>query len=65
MKNKALLVGINKYPDPRNELRGCVNDILEMEHFIAETNKVYSKQNIKKLTNKDATKKEIIIHLSN
>jgi len=63
MKNKALLVGINKYPDPRNELRGCVNDILEMEHFIAETNKVYSKQNIKKLTNKDATKKEIITQL--
>jgi hypothetical protein len=63
MKNKALLVGINKYPDPRNELRGCVNDILEMEHFIAETNKVYSKQNIKKLTNKDATKKEILTQL--
>jgi len=63
MKNKALLVGINKYPDPRNELRGCVNDILEMEHFIAETNKVYSKQNIKKLTNKEATKKEIITQL--
>jgi hypothetical protein len=63
MKNKALLVGINKYPDPRNELRGCVNDILEMEHFIAEANKVYSKQNIKKLTNKDATKKEIITQI--
>jgi hypothetical protein len=63
MKNKALLVGINKYPDPRNELRGCVNDILEMEHFIAETNKVYSKQNIKKLTNKDATKKEMLTQL--
>jgi hypothetical protein len=63
MKNKALLVGINKYPDPRNELRGCVNDILEMEHFIAERSKVYSKQNIKKLTNKDATKKGILTQL--
>ena len=63
MKNKALLVGINKYPDPRNELRGCVNDILEMEHFITETNKVYLKQNIKKLTNKEATKKGIITQL--
>ena len=63
MKNKALLVGINKYPDPRNELRGCVNDILEMEHFIAETNKVYSKQNIKKITNKEATKKGILTQL--
>ncbi len=30
MKNKALLVGINKYPDPQNELRGCINDILDM-----------------------------------
>ena len=63
MNNKALLVGINKYPDPRNELRGCVNDILEMEHFIAEANKVYPKKNIKKLTNKEATKKEILIQL--
>lgn len=59
MKNKALLVGINKYPDPQNELRGCINDILDMEHFIAETNKVYAKQNIKKLTDRDATKKGI------
>jgi hypothetical protein len=63
MNNKALLVGINKYPDPRNELRGCVNDILEMEHFIAEANKVYPKNNIKRLTNKEATKKEILIQL--
>ncbi len=60
MKNKALLVGINKYPDPRNELRGCINDILDMEHLIAETNKIYAKQNIKKLTDRQATKKEIV-----
>ena len=63
MKNKALLVGINKYPDPRNELRGCVNDILDMEYFIADANRVYPKQNIKKLTNKDATKKGILMQL--
>ena len=63
MKNKALLVGINKYPDPRNELRGCVNDILDMEHFIAEKNKIYPKENIKKLTDKQATKKGIITNL--
>ena len=60
MKNKALLVGINKYPDPRNELRGCINDILDMEHLISEINKVYAKQNIKKLTDRQATKKEIV-----
>jgi hypothetical protein len=63
MKNKALLVGINKYPNPRNELRGCVNDILDIEHFITETNKVYAKQNIKKLTDKQATKKEIVTQI--
>jgi hypothetical protein len=63
MKNKALLVGINKYPNPSNELRGCVNDILDVEHYIAETNKLYAKENIKKLTDHHATKKEIITGL--
>ena len=63
MKNKALLVGINKYPDPRNELRGCVNDIIDMEHFISETNKIYAKENIKKLTNREATKKGIVTQI--
>ena len=63
MKNKAVLVGINQYPDPRNTLRGCINDILDMEHFISETNKVYQKENIKKITDQQATKKEIITQL--
>jgi len=63
MKNKALLVGINKYPDPQNDLRGSINDILDMEHLITETNKVYAKQNIKKLTDRDATKKGILTQL--
>lgn len=27
---KAFLVGINRYPDPRNNLKGCVNDVLLM-----------------------------------
>jgi hypothetical protein len=34
-----------------------------MEYFIAEANKVYPKQNIKKLTNKEATKKGILTQL--
>jgi len=63
MKNKALLVGINKYPNPSNELRGCVNDILDMEHFISATNKVYPNENIKKLIDKQATKKEMITQI--
>jgi len=60
MKNKALLVGINKYPNPSNELRGCGNDVLDMEHYIAETHKVYAKENIKKLTDQQATKQAIV-----
>jgi hypothetical protein len=64
MKNKALLVGINKYPNPRNELRGCVNDIIDMQHFISETHKVYERENIKNLTNENATKKEIVAQIN-
>ena len=30
--NRALLVGINKYPG--NELNGCVNDVTDMAHFL-------------------------------
>ncbi len=63
MNTKALLVGINKYPDPRNSLRGCINDILDMEYFISEKNKVYAKEHIKKLTDQQATKKGIITQI--
>ncbi len=34
MKKRALLVGINKYPDPADELRGCVNDVRLMEETL-------------------------------
>jgi len=33
---KAFLVGINRYPDPRNNLKGCVNDILLMSKTLRE-----------------------------
>jgi hypothetical protein len=36
MAQKALLVGINKYPDPRNKLNGCVNDIKDMASFLTK-----------------------------
>ena len=60
MNNKALLVGINAYPNPNNNLRGCINDIIDMENFIASKNKVYPKENIKTLTDSRATKKGIL-----
>ena len=64
MNNKALLVGINAYPNPSNNLRGCINDIVDMEYFIASKNKVYQKENIRKLTDSRATKKEILTALN-
>ena len=63
MKNKAVLVGINAYPNPSNQLRGCVNDIVDMENFIASKNKVYLRENINTLTDSRATKKGILAAL--
>ena len=64
MNNKALLVGINAYPNPSNNLRGCINDIVDMENFIASKNKVYPKENIRTLTDSKATKKGILSALN-
>ena len=64
MNNKALLVGINAYPNANNNLRGCINDIVDMENFIASNNKVYPKENIRTLTDSKATKKGILAALN-
>ena len=64
MNNKALLVGINAYPNSNNNLRGCINDIVDMEYFIASKNKVYQKENIRTLTDSKATKKGILNQLN-
>ncbi len=64
MNNKALLVGINEYPNASNHLRGCINDIVDMEYFIASKNKVYPKENIKTLTDSRASKKAILTALN-
>ena len=64
MNNKALLVGINAYPNPSNHLRGCINDIVDMEYFIASKNKIYPKENIRTLTDSRATKKGILTALN-
>ena len=64
MNNKALLVGINAYQNANNNLRGCINDIVDMEYFIASKNKVYQKENIRILTDSSATKKGILTALN-
>lgn len=50
--NKALLVGINKYPG--NELNGCINDVEDMANFlIAKCN--FAHRDIRLLTDARAT----------
>ncbi len=35
-KQKALLIGINQYANPANNLEGCVNDVFEMSAMLQE-----------------------------
>ena len=35
-RRKALLIGINEYPDERNRLEGCVNDVFTMSSVLQE-----------------------------
>ena len=60
MNNKALLVGINNYPSEGNDLRGCVNDVLDMAQFIGVKNSKYDITNIKTVLDHRATKKGIL-----
>jgi hypothetical protein len=55
---RALLVGINNYPDPRNNLKGCVNDVLLMGKTITE-NFGFNADNIRLLTDQRATTSNI------
>ena len=60
--NKALLVGINKYPDPENFLHGCINDINDMADFLVS--KCNFKMNeIRLLADNRATKANIVERL--
>ena len=34
MIRRALLVGLNHYPDPANNLKGCVNDVLQVSRLL-------------------------------
>ena len=51
---RALLVGINQYLDPQNNLKGCVNDVLLMGKVISE-NFGFAPEDIRLLTDKRAT----------
>ena len=34
MARKALLVGLNRYPDPENTLKGCINDVRQVSDLL-------------------------------
>ena len=61
MAKKALLVGINDYRDVR-DLRGCVNDVTNM-HNVLKTYFGFEHRNIRVLTDRRATKREMLNRL--
>jgi len=62
MGNRALLVGINAYPDPAASLAGCVNDVQDMATFI-EQNCGFATDDIRLLADARATKEAIVERL--
>ncbi len=64
MANKALCVGINKYPYENMDLKGCVNDAtawadLLIHHFD------FPRTNVKLIFDSEATKRNVIFELKN
>jgi len=59
----ALLVGINKYYTPGNDLRGCVNDVLNLREILTQ-HCGFSVLGIKTLFDNQATKLAIIVALN-
>jgi metacaspase-1 len=57
---KALLVGINRYPDPGNELKGCVNDVHQMAETLKSRFGFPGDGNMRLLTDARATTKAIL-----
>ncbi len=57
---KALLVGINRYPDPGNELKGCVNDVRQMAETLKSRFGFPGDGNMRILTDARATTKAIL-----
>ena len=54
---KALLIGINDYPDEQNRLNGCVNDVFRISEVLQEYG--FSPEEIRVTLNERATTKEI------
>jgi hypothetical protein len=60
MAKRALLVGINRYPDPADELRGCVNDVLLMRETLERRYGFDDPRGFRVLTDRRATTAAIL-----
>jgi hypothetical protein len=52
-KRRALLIGINEYPDPQNRLEGCVNDVFLFSSLLQERG--FATENIRTVLDERAT----------
>jgi len=52
-QKRALLVGINEYPNPQNNLEGCVNDVFLMSELLQESG--FEAEDIRVVLNDRAT----------
>ena len=64
MARKALLVGINRYPDPADGLRGCVNDVKLMRDTLARHYGFIDPGAVRILTDHRATTEAILHNLA-
>ena len=58
---KALLIGINEYPDPENRLSGCINDVFLMSALLQECG--FDPEDIRVVLDERATAKGILQRL--
>lgn len=63
MANKALLVGLNHYPNPVNNLKGCVNDVLQTSRSLQQAYGFDNARQIRVLTDERATTSAIVKRL--
>ena len=60
-RKRALLIGINEYPDPSNNLEGCVNDVFLMSSLLQESG--FAAEDIRVVLNNRATRSGVIDRL--
>jgi metacaspase-1 len=63
MARRALLVGLNHYPDPGNQLRGCVNDVRQTSEMLQQRHGFDAARGIKLLIDARATTRAIVKEL--